>query len=38
MRLSFDITFLLGLIVILLFAIIVILLAYPGPKRSRKKN
>lgn len=32
---TFDVVFLLALIVILLFAIVAILLALPGPKKSK---
>lgn len=34
---TFDVVFLLAMIVILLFAILAAILAYPGPKRSRGK-
>jgi len=32
---SFDIVFLLSIIVVMLFAIVTLILAYPGPKRSK---
>lgn len=32
---TFDIVFLLAMIVILLFGIVVLILALPGPKKSR---
>ncbi len=35
---NFDIVFLLYMIFILLFALVVAILAYPGPKHHRKAN
>lgn len=33
---TFDIVFLLALILIMLFVIAAVILAYPGPKKSRR--
>ena len=35
MYLNFDVTFMLFMIFLLLFAILVAILAYPGPKKSK---